>query len=208
LAVVFRLKFAAMKTEVARKRKGDQINADPHCKDAENSVDGVAHLPATVWGRVLDFMPYTEVRSVLLVGKHIAVEAVKHVKTLNVMRGCELYIPAARRFGNVEEVNIFCLLKERESNDGNAPFSISQDVTGRAVPFFGGFSKLARGFIGGLDSDGTRRTYIPYTQDESSEADFMRMLEESMYRNLIFAYVGAIKAGALSRRIVFEGFNN
>jgi hypothetical protein len=54
-------------------------------------------------------MPYADVRSALLVGKYIAVEAAKHVQTLNIMKEGEMYIPAARRFANAEEVNILCL---------------------------------------------------------------------------------------------------
>ena len=52
----------------------------------------------------MDFMPYEEVRSALLVGKIIANEAVKCVQTLNFMKGCQLDGPSTRRFAGVEEV--------------------------------------------------------------------------------------------------------
>ena len=83
-----------------RKRKAEQIS-----EDTDENADAL-HLPAPVWGHVLDFMPYGEVRSALLVGKHIAAEAVKHVQTLNIMQSSQVYIPATRRFINVEEVNM------------------------------------------------------------------------------------------------------
>ena len=68
------------------------------------------HIPPPAWGRVLDFMPYDEVRSALLVGKIIANEAVKYVRVLNFMKGCQLDGPSTRRFANVEEVNCLCLM--------------------------------------------------------------------------------------------------
>lgn len=46
------------------------------------------HLPAEVWGHVLDYMSYDEVRSALLVGKVIANEAVDYVQRLNIMKSC------------------------------------------------------------------------------------------------------------------------
>ena len=60
----------------SRKRKADELSSD-------DSGD-LPHLPAPVWGHVLDFMPYTEVRSVLLVGKHIAVEVTGN-RTVNLV---------------------------------------------------------------------------------------------------------------------------
>jgi len=184
-----------MSGEAARKRKADQISADLHDGDDDDAENTPPHLPAPVWGHVLDFMPYSEVRSALLVGKHIAVEAVKYVQTLNIMKSRQMRICAARRFANVEEVNIMCLLEltEEEHDVSGDLFSISLDVSSRAAPFFGVFSKLARGFIGGLDSDGDRQTY---------DNDVVRGGKGSdVYRSLLTAYVGAIKTGALSENI-------
>jgi hypothetical protein len=98
--------------KMSRKRKAEQLSdnsGDPAAAAAAEDVPAAAHLPAPVWGHVLDFMPYADVRSALLVGKYIAVEAAKHVQTLNIMKEGEMYIPAARRFANAEEVNILCL---------------------------------------------------------------------------------------------------
>jgi len=164
----------------SRKRKADELS------------DETPHLPAPVWGHVLDFMPYSEVRSALLVGKHIAVEAAKYVQALNIMRGCELYIPAARRFGNVEEVNILCFLEltREEDDNGWGAFSVSLDVSNRTVPFLGSFAKLTRGFLGSLE---TGADYFLNDQDVD------------VYRGLLTAYVGAVKSGAFSEKIALEG---
>ena len=55
-------------------------------KDAASASDpsspSTPHIPPPVWGRVLDFMPYEEVRSALLVGKILANGAVKYVRAL------------------------------------------------------------------------------------------------------------------------------
>ena len=186
---------AAPKSSSSRKRKADELSD-------EETEETPPHLPAPVWGRVLDFMPYTEVRSALLVAKIIAVEAVQYVQTLNVMRGCELYVPAARRFGNVEEVNILCLLEltgEVDDDDGSDLFSMSLDVSNRAVPFLGSFAKLTRGLIGGLDSGGDRQIY---------DHDYVKNNQGGdLYRSLLSAYVGAIKTGALSENIEFRGID-
>ena len=94
------------------------------------------HLPAPVWGRVLDYMPYQEVRSTLLICKAIANEAVRYVLTLNIVRDCELDIPAARRFQNVEEVNVLCLIKVNEAAQNWRKRRIISSIAARAtVPF-------------------------------------------------------------------------
>lgn len=74
-------------------------------KPAAPADDDGLHLPPPVWGHVLDYMPYQEVRSALLMCKMMANKAVKYVHTLNIMKVYQLDGPAARRFPNVEEVN-------------------------------------------------------------------------------------------------------
>jgi len=189
----------------SRKRKADELS-DEETEETEETEEK-PHLPAPVWGHVLDFMPYTEVRSALMVAKLIAVEAVKYVQTLNIMRGCEMYIPAARRFGNVEEVNILCLLKlageededEDDDDDEELPAysSISLEVSNRTVPFLVSFAKLTRGFIGSLNSNGERVAYSSY--------HVRGRQGEDLFRGLLSAYVGAIRTGALSQQIALGG---
>ena len=81
--------------ENPRKRKADELSddsGDPAAvAAAAEDVSAPAHLPAPVWGHVLDFMAYADVRSALLVGKHMAVEAAKHVQT------CLLYTSPSPR---------------------------------------------------------------------------------------------------------------
>ena len=96
-----------MDSTTTKKRKADEISDD----EMSVAEDEVPHLPAPLWGGILDFMPYGEVRSALLLGKHIAVEAVKYVKTISFLKPAEMHVPATRRFPNIEEVRILCLLQ-------------------------------------------------------------------------------------------------
>ena len=85
------------------------------CASAASASAGVAdephqlQFPAEVWGHILDFMFYEEVRSALLVCRLVANDAVKHVQTITIMKSSQLDAPAARRFPNVRELNIYCL---------------------------------------------------------------------------------------------------
>ena len=103
------------------------------------------HIPPPVWGRVLDFMPYEEVRSALLVGKIIANEAVKYVRTLNFMKGCQLDVPSARRFASVEEVNCLSLISGWWRST-----VLCRETTTRLVPLLTTFAKLKQIFVGGF----------------------------------------------------------
>ena len=90
-----------------------------------------------VWGHVLDYMPYPEVRSALLIHicKMMANEAVKCTHALNVMQVHQVDGPAARRFPppNVEEVNCFSLISTHSSDDKERP--ICAKTAARLVPF-------------------------------------------------------------------------
>merc|ERR1719183_2901221 len=99
------------RTTSTNKRKVDALGdsgdsgrpaAIARLKDATSVSDPsfptTPHIPPPVWGRVLDFMPYEEVRSASLVGNIIANEAVKYVRTLNFTKSCQLDGPSVRRF--------------------------------------------------------------------------------------------------------------
>ena len=102
------------------------------------------HLPAPVWGHVLDYMPYEEVRSALLICKMVATDAVKYVHTLNVTRACQMDIPSARKFPNVEDLNCLCLISKAVNPAGIASHKItlSEEVASKMLPFLGAFPRL------------------------------------------------------------------
>jgi len=187
-------------------RKADGIaGEDPESvapalrKDGATTSD-VLHLPAPVWGHVLDFMPYKEVRSALLVCRAIANEAVAHVATLSILNDCELDIPAARRFPNVEHVNILCLV--HEAAEHNNPLELnsltfSNIVAIATVPFLQPFPKLSSIFVGGLKRDGEKVLYSPHKCLGPNHA--------MNFRSLLSSFVGAYKTRALSQEVSLTG---
>lgn len=156
------------------------------------------HLPPPVWGRVLDYMPYQEVRSALLICKAIANEAVRYVHTLNIMRDCELDIPAARRrFPNVEHVNVLSLVKENEASRTWIDRMIFSSITARAtVPFIQAFPRLSSMFVGGL-MGGSKVLYSPYYCSGKKHI--------LLFRSLVSSFIGAYKTRALSQEISLSG---
>lgn len=180
------------KSPTSKKRKADEIS--------EDVVIDVPHLSAPVWGGILDFMPYSEVRSALLVGKHIAVEAVKYVKTVNAMKSSELKILAARRFSNVEELKILCLLEGTGefSERGDERFTLSLEAAHSIPSFLSAFPRLKRAFVGG------RLTTIYLGIDETIDRVYMPGPcigpegHEEIIRGLIFTTTGAFMSGLLS----------
>lgn len=183
-----------------RKRKADELS-----NDAGNNLP---HLPAPVWGRVLDFMRYEEVRSALLVGKHIAVEAVKYVKALNITRESQMYIPAARRFMNVEEVNILCLLQGNGTFgvSGGEEYTISPGVVNRTMPLLLSFSKLQRSFLGGF-----LKNLLPGFENVRLRRDYSPVdcvgpeNHEDVCLSLLNLFISASKTGALPNHLMLDG---
>ena len=197
-----------------RKKRGKDENKNEGTSSSTrptNSNEPI-QLPAVVWGNVLNYMPYEDVRSTLLVGKLIAVEAAKYVQTLNIMKSTQMVGPPARRFPNVTEVNIFCLLihkvaKTPQEFSSNCKFC--SDTAIRTVPFVSMFSKLKLLFVGG-------RNIFPAAYDFREDMWFparpMRIRyvpssctgpagHETVYQSLVMAFCGAFKTRNISMNI-------
>ena len=192
--------------KIPRKRKADELSddsGDPAAATAAEDVSAPAHLPAPVWGHVLDFMPYADVRSALLVGKHMAVEAAKHVQTLNITKAGEMYIPAARRFANAEEVNILCLLGGTGETDDEdfilEPYTITEVASIRIPSFISSFPRLKSVFLGGVLLVEARATNVRYGSIGHTCVGPDNHRE--VFRNLIISLFGAFKTGALRRAV-------
>ena len=184
-----------------RKRKAEQISAD----DSANA-DASLHLPPPVWGHVLDFMPYGEVRSALLVGKLIAVEAVKYVQTLNIMKSSQMHVPSVRRFAKAQEVNILCLLEgSNRIVDEFEVFKISTDVMSRTLPFILSFEKLKSLFVGGrlqtYDDEEGKKSRTTYSNMWCSGPDN----HEDLFRGFVASFLGAFKTKAIPEDIQLLG---
>ena len=202
------------RTTSTNKRKVDALGdsgdsgrpaAIARLKDATSVSDPsfptIPHIPPPVWGRVLDFMPYEEVRSALLVGKIIANEAVKYVRVLNFMKGCQLDGPPVRRFASVEEVNCLCLISGQWRST-----VLCRDTTIRLVPLLMTFPKIRHVYVGGLLKEVrngqerlVRHDYHPGVC--SSPAN-----HRDLAKVLCYSFLGAFKARLLPQALHSKGY--
>ena len=166
--------------------------------------DGGLRLPAPVWGHVLDYMPYDEVRSALLICKMIAGEAVNYVRVLSFMKVEQMVGPPARRFPNAETINCLCLV--RGSARDASSLTLCADTSTRLVPFLTIFPKLKRVvatgpfLIHGDQRAGVAHCTRPHNRDE-------------IIRALVCSFLGAFRAKLLSRTLeeiggILRGINN
>ena len=192
-------------TTSSRKRKADALES---ADDGESSSgrklkvgtttkpSAAAHLPASCLAAILNFMEYAEVRRVLLAGKIMAVDAARHVETLNIMNASELVPSAAGRFANVTDVHILSL------EDGNEDI-LSADTAARSVPFLMTFPKLTHAFIGGIWRDPELEQWkkFPYTEHNCIEPkDHL-----SVFRGLVDYLSGAFRSRSLSPSLHLKG---
>lgn len=161
-------------------------------------------------------MPYEDVRSTLLVGKLIAVEAAKYVQTLNIMKSTQMVGPPARRFPNITEVNIFSLLIHKVAKtpqEFTSNCKLCSDTAIRTVPFVSMFPRLKWLFVGG-------RNIFPAAYDFREDMWFparpMRIWyvpssctgpagHKTVYQALVMAFCGAFKTRNISMNIASMG---
>ena len=182
--------------------------APSQAQEVPGSPPSIPRLPPPVWGHVMDYMPYREVRSALLIAKMIANEATRYVQTLNIMKSSQLDIPAARRFSsNVQNINILCLLRQTEDNYHD---TISEDAARRISPFFSIFPVLKRAFVGGALERPTGAGALP-GQKVVYFADMCRgpTNHYEIFRALISSLLGAFKSRSLPKTLEsLEGILN
>lgn len=186
-----------MSSPVSKKRKADALEADGNNDNEHNTqsspapdpkfpaTDSPNHLPAPCLAAVLNFLWYADVRQCMLAGKTMAVEAARHVETLNITKASELVVPAARRFSNVSEVNILCLLPVDRSNQDDESNSLLVVAT-RIVPFLAAIPNLKQSYIGRLVSrigqfemmwERTEYIIFPFEPHERKTSMFTTLME-------------------------------
>ena len=178
------------------------------------AADGhTPHISAPVWGHVLDYMPYQEVRSALLVGKVIANDAVKHVHTLSFMESYQLDGPSCRRFANVEDVNILCLVEKGEISVLCAATSV------RMAPVLTNFPKLKWVFAGGWNDalpnarygfstfSNYRILYSPPNSETNNSETNERRKQKDIFKDLMKSLLGPFQARMLSPSLALEGLD-
>lgn len=182
--------------------------APSQTQDVPGSPPSIPRLPPPVWGHVMDYMHYQDVRSALLVSKTMAREVTAYVHTLNIMESSQLDIPSARRFSNnVQNINILCLLRQTEDNYHD---TISEDAARRISPFLSIFPILKRAFVGGALERPTGAGALPgqkivYSEDMCSGP----ANRQEIFRALISSFIGAFKSRSLPNTLEsLEGILN
>ena len=198
-----------MSSLIVSKRKADgalEIDVDETddtpdgTRKSAPDIDSPAHLPATCLAAVLNFMWYTDVRQCMLAGKMMAVESARHVETLNIVKASELDAPSARRFRNVSEVNVLCLVSRKRY------YKISSDAVMRVVPFLSSIPNLDRVFLGGLFSCSRNNGNVVWHPMVYSEHGCVAPREhQAVFKALVKNIVGGFKSRTLSQSLDVSG---
>ena len=129
------------------KKNAGTVQGQPKSSAGSTDEPWQLQFPAEVWGHILDFMFYDEVRSALVICKLVANDAVKHVQTITVMKSSQLDVPAARRFPSVRELNIYCLIKYSSQHGSRY---LCADTAKGSVLFATCFPNLMKVSLGGF----------------------------------------------------------
>jgi len=167
----------------------------PFYSDNEDRRD--LDFPAPVWGNVLNYLPYEDVRSNLMICKMMANEASGHVDTLNIFRGSELYVPAVRRrFPNIKYVRLFCFATSTTADSPTSAGQLALDAMWRVVPFLSSFEKrLEEVFFGGYRH--AFGMFVLNRPPRNVQERIHAKLESRVYLDFLDSFLAAIKAGGL-----------
>ena len=191
----------------AQAKRPAHANPKPPTTHTTDTEPMAPHIPAPVLGHVLDYMPYEEVRLALLVGKIIAVEAVKYVQTINIMNGREMDVPAARRFADVTEVNILSLVRFHPPDDQyDYHFDLCETTAERTVPFIVGFQKLKRIRAGGIHPRGLEFHEYAFADLYLREDDAAN--NQGILRALVAHFIGALSTRLLPAELELRGITS
>ena len=160
------------------------------CEADESTTPLLPDLPAPVWGRVLNFLPYGDIRKAMLLSRTIAFDAPPHVFFLSIYKASEMNVRAIRRFCNVKETQIHCVIR-----DG----ILNPNAVGRVVPFISAFPKLTYCGIGGPHM--ARKIKNHYNVNRCTST-----YHKESFRSMLEALCGAFEADALPRSLILDGF--
>ena len=205
-------------------KTGDQkrkINgADASGRPAKKASDGTQNsnagtpsvgfsgeaIPAPVWGRAMDFLPYTDVLTCLSVNRMLSFEAPKYVKRIIVLKSCEVeYLPLVRnrrRFENVTLVKILCLVVPLQEETDTERHILCTDVIDKIVPFLEVFPKLGKCRLGGIEqAKDLTRYLLEYNPEFCAGPDD----HASHFRRLIKHFAVAFERGSLPQHLLLGG---
>ena len=182
----------AMTGRRPRRRKSHATMAPQPCKSAATT----ASLPAPVWARSFDFLPYSDVRSARLVCKMFANEVQTYIGVLNVYGPAEMDVPSARRYPNVNTLNVFCLFQEEYEGQIT---TLNTEGVENTLGFLPSFPRLKRAFLGGFayDEDQDRYSHGLYFPSGPGTPDN----HKELFRNFLHSLAGAFRTRAMSPNI-------
>ena len=160
------------------------------------SAATTASLPAPVWARSFDFLPYSDVRSARLVCKMFANEVPTYIGVLNVYGPAEMDVPSARRYPNVNTLNVFCLFQEEYEGQIT---TLNTEGVENTLGFLPSFPRLKRAFLGGFayDEDQDRYSHGLYFPSGPGTPDN----HKELFRNFLHSLAGAFRTRAMSPNI-------
>ena len=192
------------------KRSANEISSrtKPAVGRLDASSDAPARadeIPAAVWGHVMDYLPYTDVLQCLLVNRLLSFEASAFVDELHIFKSCEVnqefFTTNRRRFQNVSEISIMCLLsKVSHWSSENPKHTLNVDMIDKIVPFLQTFPKLAICWFGGWDEKLLR--YQNYDEEQCVGPED----HAEQYRRLLEHLLKAFDERTLPQALVFDDF--
>ena len=133
----------------------------------EAGIGGAPRIPPQMWGHVLGYALYGQLKDVLSLFDGSHQEAVaRSVPTLNFTEGGQLDGPTVAKFLNVEEVNCLSFLRDADADEdgtgtgGKGMLVVCRETACRLVSVLTLFKKLRRIFVGGgfaEERDGVER---------------------------------------------------
>ena len=179
---------------------------------------GWTGLPSDALAHSFAFLPFSDLRSAVLTGKHAALDAAKKLDTLNITEVSELNLRAVQRYReNVKVVSIGCLFNGRINKDVDWRIRqfVSEKACSQIAPFLGGFPKLRKAILYGIvsRSGGTtprrkeRREIYLHNADEDDivSTPENRADNDARMKILLHSFCGAFRAGALPSDLAIVG---
>ena len=206
-----------------KKRKADAISTEVHpdggpdrkaCGGTKSKQSGEVNcmdLPLSIWGKILDHLPFADVRSARLLSRTVAFQAIKNVRKIHVLKSAELNVKfGKKRLTHVRHVNIFCFIELLPPKNVTSNQRLNVEAAGRIVPFLMCIPNLEHVVLAGLGTSAD--DLLPVPTENRSHYQYTSRLSvgdrddnELAFKSLLLSLAGAFASGALSQSIALEG---
>ena len=200
------------RSERSKKRKADEISDEEpdHC-------NAPPHLPSSCLGAILNFLPYSDVRTCILAGRAMAVGAARHVDVLSIDKAAGMDAPALRRFPSATVLKVVCLVEIVEDEDVHKiAHKLNAGVAAKIVPLITSMRALRKVWLGGHESGegGGFVAYRLFGVGDGYEDNIEDLLSDTekadcevIFRGLIEALGAAFDSRAVSQDLKIEGIS-